>query len=79
MISSRDNWFIQSLSCRYSSGGENSRYLACESAFSKLKALLRTRAETTIAALWDAVGAILHRFTPANAPTNSRAAGYEPD
>ena len=35
-----------------------------ENAFSKLKALLRARAERTIDALWDAVGEVIDLFTP---------------
>jgi hypothetical protein len=41
-------------------------------AFSKLKALLRAKAERTIAALWDTVGALIDRFTPPNAQTTSK-------
>lgn len=50
-----------------------------ENAFSKLKALLRARAERTIPALWDAVGSVLDRFTPAECANYFSAAGYEPD
>lgn len=50
-----------------------------ENAFSKLKALLRAKAERTIAALWDTVGSILDRFTPAECTNYFKAAGYEPD
>lgn len=50
-----------------------------ENAFSKLKALLRAKAERTIAALWDTVGSILDRFTPAECANYFKAAGYEPD
>ena len=50
-----------------------------ENAFSKLKALLRAKAERTIAALWDTVGSILDRFTPAECANYVKAAGYEPD
>ena len=35
-----------------------------ENAFSKLKALLRAKAERTITALWDTVGSVLDLFTP---------------
>lgn len=35
-----------------------------ENAFAKLKAILRARAERSIAALWDAVGAIVGLFSP---------------
>ena len=50
-----------------------------ENAFAKLKALLRARAERTIAALWDTVGSVLDRFTPAECANCFKAAGYEPD
>ncbi|WP_174479289.1 IS630 family transposase [Neorhizobium galegae] len=50
-----------------------------ENAFSKLKAMLRARAERKIDALWDAVGALIPRFTPAECANYFRAAGYDPD
>jgi transposase len=50
-----------------------------EMAFSKLKALLRARAERTIDALWDAVGAILPPFKPHECANYFTATGYEPD
>jgi transposase len=50
-----------------------------ENAFSKLKALLRAKAERTIKALWDAVGPLLDLFTPAECANYFKAAGYEPD
>lgn len=50
-----------------------------ENAFSKLEALLRAEAERTIAALWDTVGSVLDRFTPAECANYFKAAGYEPD
>jgi transposase len=50
-----------------------------ENAFSKLEALLRAKAERTIAALWDTVGSVLDRFTPAECANYFKAAGYEPD
>lgn len=50
-----------------------------ENTFSKLKALMRAKAERTIAALWDTVGAILERFTPDECANYFRAAGYDPD
>jgi transposase len=50
-----------------------------ENAFSKLKALLRARAERTIDALWDAVGNLITRFTPAECTNYFIAAGYDPD
>lgn len=50
-----------------------------ENAFAKLKALLRAKAERTIAALWDAVGEVLDQFTTAECANYFKAAGYEPD
>jgi transposase len=50
-----------------------------ENAFAKLKALLRARAERTISALWDAVGALIDEFTPAECANYFKAAGYDPD
>jgi transposase len=50
-----------------------------ENAFAKLKALLRAKAERTIAALWDTVGAILDFFEPAECANYFKAAGYDPD
>jgi transposase len=50
-----------------------------ENAFAKLKALLRARAERTIAALWDTVGALVDLFTPTECANYFKAAGYEPD
>lgn len=50
-----------------------------ENAFSKLKAILRGRAERTIDALWDAVGELVHHFKPAECANYFRAAGYDPD
>lgn len=50
-----------------------------ENAFSKLKAMLRGRAERKIDALWGAVGALIPRFTPAECANYFRAAGYDPD
>ncbi|WP_172643964.1 IS630 family transposase [Rhizobium ruizarguesonis] len=50
-----------------------------ENAFSKLKAMLRARAERKIDALWDAVGALIPRFTPEECANYFRAAGYDPD
>ncbi|MER8824359.1 IS630 family transposase, partial [Mesorhizobium sp. M0991] len=47
--------------------------------FAKLKALLRAKAERTITALWDAVGAVVDLFTPAECANYFKAAGYEPD
>ena len=50
-----------------------------ENAFAKLKALLRARAERTIAALWHATGSLIDRFTPAECANYFIAAGYGPD
>ena len=50
-----------------------------ENAFAKLKALLRAKAERTIAALWDTVGTVLGFFTPAECANYFKAAGYDPD
>lgn len=50
-----------------------------ENAFAKLKALLRAKAERTINALWDTVGTLIDRFTPAECANYFRAAGYEPE
>ncbi|ESX09467.1 hypothetical protein X766_33555 [Mesorhizobium sp. LSJC255A00] len=50
-----------------------------ENAFSRIKALLRAKAERTIKALWDAVGPLLGLFTPAECANYFKAAGYEPD
>jgi transposase len=50
-----------------------------ENALSKLKALLRAKAERTITALWDAVGSLLDQFTPVECANYFQAAGYEPD
>jgi transposase len=50
-----------------------------ENAFSKLKAILRARAERTIPDLWNAVGSIIDLFTPAECANFFKAAGYDPD
>ena len=50
-----------------------------ENAFSKLKALLRAKAERTVKALWDTVGSVVDLFTPAECANYFKAAGYEPD
>lgn len=49
-----------------------------ENAFSKLKALLRARAERTIAALWAAVGEVIDLFTPTECANYFAACGYDP-
>jgi transposase len=50
-----------------------------ENAFAKLKAMLRARAERSINALWDAVGAIVDLFSPTECANYFEAAGYDPD
>nr|WP_258158480.1 IS630 family transposase [Rhizobium sp. TH2] len=49
-----------------------------ENAFAKLKAMMRAKAERTIAALWSAVGPIVELFTPAECANYFKAAGYDP-
>jgi len=49
-----------------------------ENAFSKLKALLRARAERTIDALWGAVGEIVTLFSPSECANYFAACGYDP-
>ena len=48
-------------------------------AFSKLKALLRAKAERTVSALWDTLGALLPAFTHSECASFFTAFGYEPD
>jgi transposase len=50
-----------------------------ENAFAKLKSLLQAKAERTITALWDAIGAIVGLFSPAECANYFKAAGYDPD
>jgi len=50
-----------------------------ENAFAKLKAMIRAKAERTIEALWDNVGAVLDLFSPAKCANYCKAAGYDPD
>ena len=49
-----------------------------EQAFAKLKALLRKIAARTVAALWDALGNLLDRFTPQECANYLLNAGYVP-
>ena len=49
-----------------------------EQAFAKLKAMLRKIAARTVAALWDALGDILDRFTPQECANYLANAGYVP-
>jgi hypothetical protein len=48
-------------------------------AFSKLKALLRARAERSVDALWDTVGKIVTLFKPQECANYFAAAGYDPE
>jgi hypothetical protein len=48
-------------------------------AFAKLKAMMRAKAERTIAALWKAVRSIVDLFKPTECANYFRAAGYDPD
>ena len=50
-----------------------------ENAFSRLKALLRARAERTIEGLWDAIGSLVDLFLPDECANYFKAAGYDPD
>jgi transposase len=50
-----------------------------EMAFSKLKPVLRAKAERTVSALRDAVGAAIPLITPDECAHYFAAAGYEPD
>jgi len=46
-------------------------------AFSKLKAMLRAKAERTIDALWTTVGTLIDRFEPTECANYFKAAGYD--
>jgi transposase len=48
-----------------------------ENAFAKLKALLRKAAERTVDSLWNAIGRLIERFTPAECRNYFAAAGYD--
>jgi transposase len=48
-----------------------------ELAFAKLKALLRAATARTVPELWDAIGATLDAFTPAESRNYFAAAGYD--
>ncbi|KQT88300.1 transposase [Aurantimonas sp. Leaf443] len=50
-----------------------------EMAFSKLKALVRAKAERTVEALWQAVGTLVPLFQPAECANYFKAAGYDAD
>jgi len=48
-----------------------------EMTFSKLKAMMRTKAERTVEALWKAVDTFIPLFQPAECANYFRAAGYD--
>ncbi len=50
-----------------------------ENAFSKLKAILRAKAERSVEALWNTVGEIVKLFEPHECENYFIAAGYDPD
>jgi hypothetical protein len=50
-----------------------------ETAFSKLKALLRKTAERTVEGLWSAIGRLVDTVTPDECANFFAAARYEPD
>lgn len=50
-----------------------------ENAFSKLKAILRAKAERTIKTLWDALGSVVELLSPAECENCFKAAGHDPD
>jgi transposase len=50
-----------------------------EMAFSKLKALMRAKAERTVEALWQAVGALIPLFLPDECANYFKAASYDAD
>jgi transposase len=49
-----------------------------ETAFAKLKALLRKEAARTVEALWSAIGRLVDLITPSEAIKMFAAAGYDP-
>ena len=50
-----------------------------ESAFAKLKALIRKAAPRTVGALWDTIGMLINLVTPTECANMFSAAGYDPD
>ena len=52
-------------------------YNPIENAFSRLKAMLRARAERTIDTLWDAVGELVALFMPDECANYFAACGYD--
>ena len=49
-----------------------------ERAFSKLKSIMRSKAERSIKALWNTVGDVIDLFKPDECANYFQAAGYEP-
>jgi transposase len=54
-----------------------SNFHPIETAFAKLKALLRKAAERTIEGLWTAIGGLLETFTPDKCANSFASAGYD--
>ena len=50
-----------------------------ESAFSKLKAMLRKAAQRTAEGLWNTIGTLIDTFTPTECQNYFAAAGYDAD
>ncbi len=50
-----------------------------EKAFSKLKAMLRAKAERSVEALWNTVGEIVRLFEPNECKNYFTSCGYDPD
>lgn len=50
-----------------------------EMAFSKLKSVMRSKAERTVEALWNTLGSAIELFEPDECANYFSAAGYEPD
>ncbi len=50
-----------------------------ETAFSKMKALLRKAAERSVDGLWSAIGKIAGMFSPSECVNYFQAAGYDPE
>ena len=50
-----------------------------EKAFSKLKAVLRAKAERTVDVLWDAVGQAVTMFEPQECANYFKSCGYDPE
>jgi hypothetical protein len=54
-------------------------HIGATSPDSKLKALLRAKAERSVDALWNTVGDIVKLFEPQECANYFAAAGYDPD